>query len=163
MIWCHFFAMASSKIAVVLDDRNVELRIRVSVSMSGRNFTTWNPVFRILLEITIVICEHAHGSNRMVYLGIRVTVTVSGSSSSEAYLVVKYQRYHFVWLFHLFGQEPHHLIPSYWELICEEIKVNKWAWRKELLIQHHFLCSTQWCKRCLCLVSAVSRLSKRLL
>jgi len=37
--------------------------------------------FCILLEITIVICEHARGSNRMVYLGVRVTVMVSGSET----------------------------------------------------------------------------------
>ena len=28
-----------------LDDRNVELRIRVTVSMPGKNFSVWNPVF----------------------------------------------------------------------------------------------------------------------
>jgi len=33
------------KITVVLDDRNVELRIMVSVSMPGKYFTGWNPVF----------------------------------------------------------------------------------------------------------------------
>jgi len=33
------------EITGVLDDRNGELRIRVSVSMPGKNFTVLNPVF----------------------------------------------------------------------------------------------------------------------
>jgi len=34
-----FFLNDEFEITVILDDRNVELRIRVSVSMPGKNFT----------------------------------------------------------------------------------------------------------------------------
>jgi len=51
----------------------------------------------------------------------RVTVMVS-VSGSETYLVVTNTNLSLCLTFHLFGQEPHRLIPSYWELICEEIK-----------------------------------------
>jgi len=74
---------------VVLDDSNVELRIRVSDSMPGKNFPVWNPVFL-----------HTAGDNyrhlwRVVYLGvIRVTVMVS-VSGSETYLVIIIQSYRF--------------------------------------------------------------------
>ena len=42
-------------------------------------------------------------------------------SGSETYLS-HIQSYRFICLFHLFGQEPHRLITSYWELIWEEVK-----------------------------------------
>jgi len=38
-IWRHYFLNDEFEITVVLDDRNVELRIRVSVSKPGKNFT----------------------------------------------------------------------------------------------------------------------------
>ena len=39
-IWRHYFFWNDEfEITVVLDDRNVELRIRVSVSMPGKNFS----------------------------------------------------------------------------------------------------------------------------
>ena len=37
--WRHYFLNDEFEITVVLDDRDVELRIRVSVSMPGKNFT----------------------------------------------------------------------------------------------------------------------------
>ena len=56
----------NAAITVVAHDRNVEPRIRVRVSMPGKTFIARNPVFSILLEIAIVICEDARGS--IIYL-----------------------------------------------------------------------------------------------
>jgi len=59
----------------------------------------------------------------MVYLWVRVTVMVSELSVSGSETFIAYTKLSLCLTFHLlFGQEPHRLIPSYWELICEEIK-----------------------------------------
>ena len=56
--WRHYFLNDKFEITVVLDDRDVELRIRVSVSMPGKNFSAGNPVLlHIAIEIAIVVCE----------------------------------------------------------------------------------------------------------
>ena len=47
---------------------------------------------------------------------------VSELSGSETYLVISYTKLSLCLTFHLFGQLPHRLIPSYWELMCKEIK-----------------------------------------
>ena len=105
--WRHYFLNNEFEITVVLDDRNVELRIRVSVSMPGKNFTVWNPVFCILLEIT-----YYRYLWRMVYIGVRgylVTVIVSelSVSGSETYLVIAYTKLSLCLTFFSYSDKSH--------------------------------------------------------
>ena len=77
------------EITVVSDDRDVELRFRVSASMPVR-----------ILQFEIQFFLHTAGDNfrhlsRMVYIGARgylVTVMVSELSVNETYLVIAYTK-----------------------------------------------------------------------
>jgi len=67
-----------------------------------------------------------------------VTVVVSVSSSSEAYLVVKYTTISLCLTFSLTGTRVTWLDSQLLGIDMRRNKVNKWAWRKRFAIQHHF-------------------------
>ena len=68
-----------------------------------------------------------------------MTVVVSVSSSSEAYLVVKYTMISLCLTFSLTGTRVTWLDSQLLGIDMRRNKVvNKWAWRMRFAIQHHF-------------------------
>jgi len=100
--------------------------------------------FCILLDITIVICEQARGSNRMAYLEVRVTVMFSGSGS-ETYLVITNTKLSHCFTFSLTGTRATWLDSQLLGIDMGRNEVNKWVWHQCFRFSIT-LCSTQCCK-----------------